>query len=129
MHLKIYTPPFNKYGYVIFSKDSIFSFSENSDYIKIYKTETSWVSIVFNPLNSKEFYIIDSSNNAEINDVKFHIKRIERDDTLFFESHIVSGAQAYILKYPYVSVTVEGYLRSVFFTNYGEKYLNKVELQ
>lgn len=35
-YLKIYKPPFRKYGYVIFSKDSVFTFSENIDFVKIY---------------------------------------------------------------------------------------------
>lgn len=57
-YLKVYKPPFNKYGYVLFSKDSMFSFSKNIDFVKISKSETSWINFVFNPLKKIKFMLL-----------------------------------------------------------------------
>lgn len=121
-YLKVYKPPFNKYGYVIFSKDSVFSFSENIDFVKIYKSETSTVSFIFNSVETNKFYIVDRWNNAQINQVNFSMEKINRKDTTFFEEDIIAGTQAYILKYPYCEITIEGYLQSVFLANDSVEY-------
>jgi len=121
-YLKIYKPPFNKYGYVIFSKDSVFAFSENIDFVKIYKSETSLVSFVFNPSENNKFYIVDRWNNAQINQVNFAIKKINREDSSFFEQEVIAGVSTQILKPTYFEISVEGFLQSVFYTDY-----NKIE--
>ena len=131
-YLKIYKPAFNKYGYVIFSKDSVFSFSENIDFVKIYKSETSTVSFIFNPVETNKFYIVDRWNNAQINQVNFVMEKINWKDTTFFEAYIIpetSGTRAYKVKPPYIDISVEGYLQSVFCTDYGgiEEYPIKAE--
>ena len=126
-YVKIYKPPFNKNGYVLFSKDSIFSFSENIDFAKIYKSETSSVSFIFNPFEKNKIFVVDWCNNAQINQINFIVEKISRNDTTFFENHIIAGTQTYILKYPYIEVFVEGYLQSVFYTDYSGECPNKVE--
>ena len=118
-YLKVYKPPFNKYGYVIFSKDSVFTFSENIDFVKIYKSETSSVSFIFNPLEHNKFYIVDRWNNAQINQVSFAIKKINREDTIFFEQEVITGICTQILKPNYFEISVEGFLQSMFSTDYG----------
>ncbi|MDS1031209.1 hypothetical protein RDV77_01035 [Porphyromonadaceae sp. NP-X] len=117
-YLKVYKPPFSKYGYVIFSKDSIFSFPENIDYIKIYKSATTSVSFIFNPAENSKFYITDRWNNAQINQVNFVVKQINKEDTTFFEQAVIAGANTYILKPPYFEIFIEGYLQSVFYIDY-----------
>lgn len=116
-YLKVYKPPFNKYGYVLFSKDSMFSFSKNIDFVKISKSETSWINFVFNPLKKNKIYVVDRWNNTQINQVNFNIEKISRTDTLFFEKEIVAGANTYILKPMYFEISVEGFLQSLFYTN------------
>ena len=117
-YMKVYKPVFNCYGYAIFSKDSIFSYSENSDFIRIYKSETSQVNLIFNPLDSKKIYVEDRWNNTKINQVNFDIKRINREDTTFFEQEYISGLKIQIPKPQYFEVFIEGYLQSVFYVDY-----------
>lgn len=117
-YMKVYKPPFNKYGYVFFSKDSVFSFSENIDFVKVYKSETSSVSFIFNPAEKSKFYITDRWNNAQINQVNFVVKQINKEDTTFFEQAVISGANTYILKPPYFEIFVEDFLQSVFYIDY-----------
>lgn len=117
-YLKMYKPPFNKYGYVFFCRDSIFSFSEKMDFVKIYKSGTSSVSFIFNPLENNKIFIVDRWNNIQINQVNFIIEKINWEDTTFFEQEIVAGVNTYILKSSYFEVFIEGHLQSVFFTDY-----------
>ena len=127
-YFKVYKPPFSEYGYIIWSKDSNLSFSDSFDFVKIRKSETSWVSFVLNPLKKNEIYIVDKSNNIEeINKVNYVLKKIRGEDTIFFNEDIISGTHTYLLKCPYIDVTFEGYLQSVFFSNCNDEYLNKVE--
>jgi hypothetical protein len=117
-YLKVYKPPFSKYGYAVFSKDSMLSFSENIDFVKIYKSETSSVSFIFNPLESNKIYVVDRWNNAQINQVNFSIEKINRTDTTFFEQESIAGVNTHILKSLYFEIFVEGFLQSVFYTDY-----------
>jgi hypothetical protein len=127
-YLKVYKPPFKEYGYVIIGKDSILSFSNNVDFIKVKKSETSWVSFIFNPQENNKIFIVDESDNIiNINQVDFQIEKINRKDTTFFEKHIVAGVDAYVLKPQYLNISIEGYLQSVFFTNYLDEYPTKAE--
>lgn len=118
-YLKVYKPPFSKYGYVIFSQDSVFSFSENIDFVKIYKSETSSVRFIFDPTENSKFYIIDRWNNAQINQVNFTVKQISRGDTTIFEQEVISGVNTYILKPTYFEIFVEDFLQSVFYIDYN----------
>ena len=117
-YMKVYKPVLNRYGYAIFSKDSIFSFSENSDFIRIYKSETSSVSLIFNPLDNKKIYVEDRWNNIKINQVNFDIKRINSEDTTFFEQEDIAGLKIQIPKPQYFEIFIEGYLQSVFYVDY-----------
>jgi hypothetical protein len=117
-YLKIYKPPFGKYGYVIFRKDSTFTFLENVDFVKVYKSETSSVSFIFNPAENSKFYIVDRWNNAQINQVNFAVEKIDREDTTFFEQEVIAGVCCIqILKPTYFEIFVEGFLQSVFYTD------------
>ncbi len=119
IYMKVYKPPFNKYGYVLFSKDSIFSFLENSDFVKVYKSETSSASFVFNPAENNKFFITDRWNNTQINQVNFIVKLINKEDTTFFEQTVISGANTYVLKQPYFEIFIEDFLQSVFYIDYN----------
>ena len=119
-YLKVYKPPFNKYGYVIFSKDSVFAFSENIDFVKIYKSETSLVNFIFNPAENNKFYIVDKWNNAQINQVNFTVEKISREDTTFFKQEVIAGICTQILKPNYFEISVDGFLQLVFHTNCSE---------
>lgn len=123
-YLKIHKPLFNKYGYIIFSKDSIFTFSEKIDFVKIYKSETNSVSFIFNPTEHNKIYIIDRWNNVQINQVNFSLEKINKEDTTFFKQEIICGISVQILKPDYLEISVEGFLQSLFYTNYKgiEKY-------
>jgi hypothetical protein len=117
---------------VIFCKDSVFSFSENIDFVKIHKSETNSISFIFNPAENNKFYIYDRWDDTQINQVNFTVEKINRGDTTFFEEYIVegtSGTHAYKVKPPYFRISVEGFLQSVFYTNYNEieEYSMKVE--
>lgn len=118
-YMKVYKPLFNNYGYIVFSKDSVFSFSENSDFVKIYKSETSSVDFIFNPLENKKIYAVDRWNNIQINQSDFIIEKINRTDTTFFEQESIAGANTQILKPKYFEVFIEGYLQSVFYVDYN----------
>ncbi len=117
-YMKVYMP-FGDYGYVIFSKDSVFSFSENSDFVRIYKSETSSVDFIFNHLENKKIYVVDRWNNIKINQSDFIIEKISRTDTTFFEQERIAGANTQILKPKYFEVFIEGYLQSVFYVDYN----------
>jgi len=118
-YVEIYRPPFSEYGYAIFSKDSTFSFSENIDFVKIYMSETSLVSFIFNPLDNNKIFIVDRSNNAQINQVNLVMKKINREDTTFFEQTVIGGANTHIIKPKYFEFFIEGYLESVFYIDYN----------
>ncbi|MDR2684254.1 MAG: hypothetical protein LBB53_02585 [Prevotellaceae bacterium] len=117
-YLKVYKPPFNKYGYVIFSKDSVFTFSDNIDFVKIYKSETSSVNFIFKPAENNKFFIVDKWNNAQINQVNFVMEKINREDTTFFEQEVVAGiGYTRALKPIYFEIFIEGFLQSVFYSD------------
>ncbi|MBP1629805.1 MAG: hypothetical protein H6Q15_698 [Bacteroidetes bacterium] len=119
-YFKVYKPLFSDYGYIIWSKDSNLSFSNSFDFIKIKKSETSWVSFVINPSKENEMCIVDRTDNiVEINKVKYRLKKISAEDSNFFNEDIVSGQHTYLLKQPYIDITFEGYLQSVFFSDGG----------
>ncbi|MGI6078015.1 MAG: hypothetical protein ACOXZH_09920 [Bacteroidales bacterium] len=118
-YMKVYKPLFNNYGYIVFSKDSVFSFSENSDFVRIYKSETSSVDFIFNPLENKKIYVIDRWNNTKINQSDFIIEKINRTDTTFFKQESIAGANTPILKPKYFEVFIEDYLQSVFYVDYN----------
>ena len=119
VYMKVYKPIFRDYGYVTFCKDSIFSFSENSDFIRIYKSEISTVNFIFNPMDNKNIYVIDRWNNTKINQVNFDIKKIDKKDTTFFEQEFIAGIKTQILKSQYFEIFIEGYLQSVFYVDYN----------
>jgi len=126
MYLKIVKPPLNKYGYVFFSKDSIFSSSEQIDYIKIYKSETSRINIIINPNIKDELYLDDRFNYSTPHAVEYKINKISFRDTTFYEKWNIAGTSTYVLKYPYMDITFEEYLRSIYVTNYGEDLMTKI---
>jgi hypothetical protein len=128
-YMKVYKPPFNKYGYVIFSKDSVFFFFFYIDFVRIYKSETSTVSFIINPLENNKIFIVDRWNNAQINQVNFVMEKINKEDTTFFKEYIVpetAGTRAYKVKPPYIYIFIEGYLQSIFLANDSTIYLSKV---
>lgn len=117
-YLRVYKPPFNKYGYVIFGKDSVLPLSESVDFVKISKSETSQISFILSSSENNKIYIVDSWNNTKINQANFNIEKINRTDTTFFEQDSIAGMNTYILKPMYFEIFVEGFLQSVFFTDY-----------
>ncbi len=119
VYMKVYKPIFRDYGYVIFSNDSVFSFSEDKDFIRIYKSEVGQIDFVINPLNGKKIYVVDRWNNAKINQVNFDIRKINREDTTFFEQEDIVGFQAQRLKSQYFEIFIEDYLQSVFYVDYN----------
>nr|WP_320058448.1 hypothetical protein [uncultured Bacteroides sp.] len=127
MYLKIIKPPLSRYGYALFNKDSIFSLSEKSDYIKVYKSETASFNIIINPNIENKLYFDDRFNFSVPHPVKYNICKINFRDTTFFEMHNVAGTRTCLLKHPYIAITVDGYLESVYTTNSYEEYLNKIE--
>lgn len=71
---------------MLFSQDSMCSFSKNIDFAKICKSEISEVTFVFNFSKINKIYIVDWSNNAQINPVNFIMeKKISSTDTLFLK--------------------------------------------
>ena len=117
-YIKLYKPPFNKYGYILLSKDSAFSFSKNIDYVRIYRAETTGISFIVDPLENYNLYIVDRWNDAQINQVQFGIEKINRDDINFFDKGSISGVNTYILKSHFFEFFVEGYLNTVWFLDY-----------
>lgn len=127
MYLKIIRPPLSRYGYALFNKNSIFSLSEKSDYIKVYKSETANFNIIINPNIKNKLYLDDRFNFSTPHPVKYNIYKINFRDTTFFEAHNVASTCTYFLKHPYIAITVDGYLESVYTTNSHEEYPNKIE--
>jgi hypothetical protein len=126
-YMKVHKPSFNKYGYVLFSKDSMFSFSESIDFVQVYKSETSSVSFIFNPAESNKFYIIDRWNNAQINQVNFVMEKISREDTTFFEQETIANVCCrQVLKPHYFEISVEGFLQTVFLTSDSTEYTKEI---
>lgn len=118
-YMKVYKPLFNNYGYIIFSKDSVITFSENSDFVRIYKSEISSIDFIFNPFESKKIYVVDRWSNTEFNQSDYIIERINRTDTTFFEQESIIGSNTQILKSKYFGIFIEGYLQSVFYIDYN----------
>ncbi len=116
-YVKVYKPPFSKYGYVIFSKDSIFSFSEDIDFVRIYKSDVSSVRFIFNPLENNNIYVCESNNNIEINMSNFIINKIDRTDTTFFEQVKIAEITTQVAKQKYFEFFIEGYLRTIFYVD------------
>lgn len=114
----IHKPPFSKYGYVFFSRDSVFSSSKNIDYVSIYKSDANSISFVFNPLDINKVYIAEFGNNTRIHQFSFDMEKINManmEDTTFYKRGVVAGAQAYILQPGFFTIHVSGYLESVYY--------------
>lgn len=127
MYLKIIKPPLDKYGYVVFGKDSVLSLSEQMDYIKIHKSETANIIIIMNPQNKNVLYVDDRFNFSTFNPVKYSINRINFRDSTFFSIGSVAGASTYVLKKPYVDISIDGYLESIYQTSYNGEYSGELE--
>lgn len=125
MYLKVVKPPLNKYGYIFFNRDSVFSLPEQADYIKVHKSETANINIIINPSIKNTLYLDDRFDFSVPHPVKYNICKINFRDTTFFEEHNVAGTCIYILKYPYICVSIDGYLESVYESD--EEYSNKIE--
>lgn len=118
-YLRVYKPPFNKYGYVIFGKDSVLPLSDSVDFVKVSKSETSRIRFIFNSSENNKIYVVDRWNNAKINQVDFIIEKIHNTDTTFFEQECIAGLNAYILKPMYFEIFVEEFLQFVFFIDHN----------
>ncbi len=118
-YMKVYMP-FGDYGYVIFSKDSVFSFSENSDFVRIYKSETNTATFIFNPLENRKIYVVDDEwGNIKTNQSEFVIEKINRTDTTFFEHAIIAGCKTQITKPQYFTIFTLGYLQPIYYIDYN----------
>lgn len=118
-YMKVYMP-FGDYGYVIFSKDSVFSFSEDSDFVRIYKSETNTATFIFNPLENKKIYVVDDEwGNVKNNQSEFVIEKINQTDTTFFKQGIVAGLKTQIIKPQYFEIFILGYLQPVYYIDYN----------
>lgn len=114
-YMKVYMP-FGDYGYVIFSKDSVFSFSENSDFVRIYKSETNTATFIFNPLENRKIYVVDDEwGNIKTNQSEFVIEKINRTDTTFFKQGVVAGLKTQTIKPQYFEIFILGYLQPVYY--------------
>ena len=127
MYLKTIKPPFDKYGYILLSNDSIISLEDNIDCIRIHKSETSNISIIINPNNNNKIFLTEWFNSSIYKAVRYNIDRITFNDTTFFKACISRGTHSYLLKYPYIDITIDGYLKYVFVTDYNNKYSYKIE--
>lgn len=127
MYLKTVKPPFDKYGYVLLSKSSIISLDDNTDCIRIYKSETSNVSILMDPNNKDKVFLTEWFNSSIYKAVSYNIERITFNDTTFFQADIFGGTHSYLLKYPYIDITIDGYLEYVYVTDYNNEYSHKIE--
>lgn len=130
MYIKIHKPPFDKYGYVYFSRDSVFSLSGKEDFVKIYRSETNSVSFIFNPAENDVFYFVDDWNNVQTSQVNLTMKKITREDTDFFDHLFIANmCCAQTLKMIYFEITVEGYSQSLFYIDRsgGKEYPVKAE--
>ncbi len=116
MYIKLVRPPMDKYGYVLFSKDSIFSLSDKVDYLKVHKSDVSSFGLLMNPNQLNEIIVVDQRGWSVvfINQVKYKIIRRSHEDTLLFEKKEIGGADAHVAKYPNTSITIDGYLRTVY---------------
>jgi len=126
MYIKIVKPPLNKYGYVFFSKDSVFVPSEQVDHLKVYKSETARINIIINPNVKNELFLDDRFNFSTPHAVEYKINKINFRDTTFYEKLDIAGTSTYELKFPYMDITLEEYLESVYVTNYGEDCMVKI---
>ena len=126
MYLKIIKPPMVKYGYVLFSQDSIFSSLDKMDYLKIQKLDITQTIIIINPNIKDELYIDDRFHCLDIHQINYKICRIGFRDTAFFLVNHADVPYDYQLKYPYMNITIGAYLDFVSIANYGEKYLRDI---
>ena len=114
MYIKIINPPLDKYGYIVLAQDSVILLSDEIDYIKVCKSETSSIDIICNPNDKKQVYINDRANSSTINSVKYEIRKISFKDPLLFTEEKIAGISTYLLKPPYFDINFDGYFEEVY---------------
>ncbi|MDD7303785.1 MAG: hypothetical protein SPF56_08930 [Bacteroidaceae bacterium] len=118
-YMKVYKPLLDEYGYIGFSRDGVFPFSENSDFVRVYKSDISLLHFIFNPSDNKVIYVVDRWNNAKINQSNFMIEKISQTDTVFYEQSSIGGVSIQVLKSQSFEVFIEGDLQTVYYVDYS----------
>lgn len=127
-YVRVYNPPFNEYGYVYLSKDSVFSMSDHVDFLKVRKSDVGDIYLLFNPVERNKFYIRDfrmtpSNQDPQINDFYFTFERISLNDTTFYElENTEHRGYKYHLKSPYSCIWIDGFLNKVFSGDHNSCY-------
>lgn len=128
-YVRVYSPPFNEYGYVYLSKDSVFSMSDHVDFLKVQKSDIGDTYLLFNPVERNKFYIHDgrmipSNNNPQINNFQFAFERISLNDTAFYEPEKTEhSCDRHNLKSPYFYIRIDGFLNKVFWGDHNSGYI------
>ncbi len=119
LYIKVYKPPFDNYGYVMLSKDSVPSFSEDVDYLKIRRTAIVNVKLVFNPTENNKIYIADRWDDIYINPVKFIMERVTWNDTIIYGTTTIPNSYSFsYLKPHYNEIAIDYYLNSITYRTY-----------
>lgn len=93
--------------YVLFSKDSV-QLSERVDYLKYETGDMSKVNLIFNPMNKNSIYIEKTEYLKDVNSINYNLKILEKTEfySLFFESQPLVKQEPFILKYPFIFVSI-----------------------
>lgn len=128
-YMRVYKPPFNEYGYVYLSKDSVFEMSDHVDFLKVRKSDIGDIYLLFNPGERNKFYIrncrmIPSNNDPQINNFQFEFERISLNDKAFYELEKTEhSCDRYHLKPPYSYIRIDGFLDKVFLGDHNSGYI------
>lgn len=122
-YLKVYKSQFEENGNIVLGKDSLLTFSDKYDFIKVRKSKAGGVVIIINPSDNDKIYVYDKHDVVlEFNQVNLIIEEISGEDSTFIEEHIIAGLHAFHLKPTYIEISFDDFLHSVFSTNIIEEY-------
>ncbi len=86
LYLKIITPYMANSGYIVFSRDSLFSFSEEIDYVKVSKVD-DWIRISVDTLNKDRIILYSRFNYIkELNQRHFLLEQQYFKDSIIIDS-------------------------------------------
>lgn len=119
--MEIYRPLFDNYGYIVFSKDSIYSFTPKGNYLKVYKTDIDLIDFVFNSSENDKMYILDRSQNVTVKQLGF---KVEKSDGL--DKYTYRGIDIFALDSNFFVITIDGSLRKVYYLENSTDHANLI---
>ncbi|WP_294592155.1 hypothetical protein [uncultured Bacteroides sp.] len=121
MYLKTIKRSWHDYDYVVFGKDSLCTLSEEFDYIQFRKSDLPLDIYLIK--GNKIILMPKVRGISTINSVQFEFIKTK---TVYLDSLMIrtkDGPIVSILNFPHISISIDGFLRSVFVSDNTDKFV------